>query len=110
MKEREWTAVFVMMALLAGLTIKSLKNEESIWPHHFGQKVAEPYKIVTVSIRGAVKNPGRYHLPEGSKIKDLVDAAEPEENADVSQVEGEKILKKGQRVYIPQKKLKRKMR
>lgn len=110
MKEREWVAVFLMVALLAGMTIKSIKNEESIWPQHFGQKVAEPYKIITVNIRGAVKNPGRYHLPEGAKIKDLIEAAEIDENADLTRLEGDKLLKKGQRVYVPQRKLKGKVR
>jgi DNA uptake protein ComE-like DNA-binding protein len=110
MKEREWLAVFVMSALLAGMAIKSIKNEESIWPHHFGQKTAVPHKIITVNIRGAVKNPGRYHLPEGSKIQDLIEAATLEENADLSRLEGERILKKGQRVYVPQRKAHKKVR
>lgn len=110
MREREWVAVFLMIALLAGMTIKSIKNQESIWPHHFGQKVATPYKIITVNIRGAVKNPGRYHLAEGAKLQELIEAAVPEENADLSRLEQAQALKKGQRVYVPAKKLKGKVR
>lgn len=110
MKEREWLAVMLMIALLAVMTIKSIKNEQSVWPHHFGQEVAVPHKVLTVNIRGAVKNPGRYHMTEGAKVKDLIEAAVPEEGADFTRIDENGLLKKGQRVYVPQRKAHQKVR
>jgi len=54
----------------------------------------ESTKIIIVDIKGAVKNPKEYELPEGSRVRDLINAAGGlEKDADENSVHFSKVLK-----------------
>jgi competence protein ComEA len=60
-----------------------------------------PSELV-VDAAGAVQSPGVYHLPAGSRIADLVDAAGGAgPDADIDRVNLAAPLADGQRVYVP---------
>lgn len=57
-------------------------------------KKQESTKTIIVDIKGAVKNPKEYELPEGSRIRDLVNAAGGlDKDADENTVHFSKILR-----------------
>ncbi|HEM56502.1 MAG TPA: ComEA family DNA-binding protein [Thermodesulfobium narugense] len=74
---------------------KSKKNSVKI-----NSSIAE--KEIVVQIKGAVKNPGEYHVPYGSKVQDLiVIAGGCLDNADTSTLTLNKVLRQNQTIKIP---------
>lgn len=67
-----------------------------------GQKEAE--RKVFVHVAGAVKKPGVYELPEGSRVIHAIEAAGgPTEEADLDSINLAERLKDGQKVFVPKK-------
>ena len=66
-------------------------------------KVKEKPRLVTVHITGAVKKPGVYTFPEGSRLVDGVNKAEPLINAEVAYINLAEMLKDQQQVFVPKK-------
>ena len=59
---------------------------------------------ITVDITGEVANPNVYGLAEGSRVKDLIEAAGGlTENADISKINRARPLKDGEKIYIRSK-------
>ncbi|AEE14510.1 Soluble ligand binding domain protein [Thermodesulfobium narugense DSM 14796] len=59
-------------------------------------------KEIVVYIKGAVKNPGEYHVPYGSKVQDLIVVAGGcLDNADTSTLALNKILRQNQTIKVP---------
>ena len=68
-----------------------------------GAPVAEP-SVLVVQAAGAVRSPGVYHLPSGSRVTDVVAAAGgPTADADADQLALAARLSDGQRVYVPRR-------
>ena len=65
------------------------------------QPTHTPARLV-IYVSGAVHRPDVYSLPEGSRLKDALAAAEgPREDADLSALNLAQSLEDGQRVHIP---------
>ncbi len=63
----------------------------------------EPSQI-TIYITGAVKQPGVYTLPEGSRIKDAIEQAQGlQENADIEGINLAYIMEDSMQITIPRK-------
>lgn len=90
--------------------------EESRFPSYSSEAQAEPEEKeqdkgkqednqeVVVDIKGAVKNPGVYPLPPGSRIQDAVKrAGGPVTEADLDRVNLAQLLSDGLALYIPKK-------
>ena len=56
---------------------------------------------IAVDLKGAVKNPGVYNLPEGTRVGDLFDQAELLEDADTSAINLARILKDEEIIVVP---------
>lgn len=70
-------------------------------PFVLGTAEIEP-RTVVVELQGAVRDPGLYELPHGSRLADLFIIAGgllPE--ADASQLNGTALLQDGQQVFVP---------
>lgn len=64
--------------------------------------------IIVVDISGAVNSPGVYEIPEGSRVKDLIDKAGGfVDDADMDYIDKNlnqaQTLSDGEKIYIPQK-------
>lgn len=104
LRAREWFAVYFMLSLFMFLSLKALGGDYSRWPRLGGQPVPRPKVLVVINVKGEVKNPGKYHFPEGTSIRDVIAEAEPTQNADLTKIDLTKLVKKGQSITIPKKK------
>ena len=60
--------------------------------------------LVVVQLAGAVKNPGVYELPSGSRVADGVkQAGGPTNKADESAINLARVLVDGEQIYLPEK-------
>jgi DNA uptake protein ComE-like DNA-binding protein len=56
---------------------------------------------ITVTVQGAVKNPGVYQLPKGSRLVDLMNRAKANENADLFKLDMGLALNENDKINIP---------
>lgn len=63
-----------------------------------------PSSILSITVEGAVKNPGIYQVPKGAKIEDLRQYITPSEGADASFLKKKRKLKNQETVFVPYKK------
>ena len=66
-----------------------------------GDDVDHPDKPVAVHVVGYVSSPGVYYLPAGSRIYDAVMEAEPQEGADLAQINLALYVEDGMQIRIP---------
>jgi len=91
---RETAALAIILAAVAlGLGYKAVR---------FARGFAAS-STVTVSVTGAVAAPGRFEMPEGATLADLLDAASPLEGADLSALSVGLILSDADCVDVPWK-------
>lgn len=80
---------------------------QSIKPIHAISPIEAPIQKshFQITVKGALKNPGKYSVPANSTVQDLVDELEMLDTADISQLKLRQKLKDKQRLTIPEKKL-----
>lgn len=66
-------------------------------------RAEEKPRMVTVHVTGAVKKAGVYTFPEGSRLVDGVNKAEPLKNAELLYINLAELLKDQQQVFVPKK-------
>jgi hypothetical protein len=65
------------------------------------QKIHVPSNsMITINIEGAVINPGKYRVPKGTKLVDLIDYAEFYPNSDLTALKKKRTLKNEELIYI----------
>lgn len=105
MKEKllphEWTAVLCFMAILLYLIVKT--QFHSYDKPHVGEVhwLVPEYFVITIS--GEVEKPGRYHIHRGGTVKDAIELALPTQNANLSKMDLDKKIRKGQKIRVPHK-------
>lgn len=110
-RERRKWVVIIALILFAGLGFlfyPDKPQEEAFQPvAETTQRIeekekAETVRDVVIDLKGAVKKPGIYILPEGSRLYEAIERAGGyKENADVKQVNGAQLLTDGEGIYIP---------
>lgn len=114
LKTYEWISLGLFLGILAIFTgivfINHRKNSFSdadIQPVYLPAKKS-PFnvkKTLTVTIEGAVLNPGIYQLPDGAKLSDLLKMASPLPNAQLKTLKKKERLIDGQNYVIKEKNL-----
>lgn len=100
---REWITVSIVLGLMGSVTLFS-------WgaPHH--HKASQQLKRaailpakISLTVEGAVKNPGTYFFTPGITLKEVVREVGLTKNADRKNIEFKKVFYESQEVAIPQK-------
>ena len=101
LKTKELAYLMVLAVLIASLGMcSSLKGRV------FSDKspLVSESSVLIVHVAGAVKSPGVYTLPVGSRIQDAIDAAGgPLPEADIHRLNLADILADGKKVHVPAK-------
>lgn len=63
----------------------------------------EKPRTVTVHVTGAVKNPGVFTFPEGARIIDGVNKADPVKEAELAGINLAEVMKDQQQIFVPGK-------
>jgi len=58
-------------------------------------------KEVVVDVKGACWRPGVYTLPDGARVKDIIERACPREDADLNGMNLARRLNDGERIFVP---------
>ncbi len=102
----EWMAVIFFIAIMLLLTVSThscssdstAQSKEEI-PHYVTSTNIE------VFVEGEVEFPGRFEIKRGAKLKDLLLLVKPKQEADLSKLKLNVVLRKGQKIKIPTLKL-----
>ena len=97
------SAAEVTASTQANQTVGDLPEENT--PVQGESSETEPQEaLVVVQLAGAVKNPGVYELPSGSRVADGVkQAGGPTNKADESAINLARVLVDGEQIYLPEK-------
>lgn len=107
LRSREWVAVFILLAGFIVLSKNAWQAPATRWPTFNGDLIEKPVILIAVRIQGAVKNPGIFNVKEGTKIKEVLDLSVLDEDADLSRIDLEKPVHKGQKLTIRKKRAKK---
>lgn len=81
--------------------VSNTSNDEETLESHSDEPEV---KTIVIDISGEVVNPGVYHLPEGSRVNDAIDAAGGLTNdCDINYINRAEIIHDGLKIYIPSK-------
>lgn len=98
----EWAAVITFLTILAFIAVLNL------WVNRRDSQLSLPNhttNVVTITIEGAVLNPGTYKVQKGEKLSSIMEKAGLLHDADVSSLNLQSSLKSDEIVIIPQKKM-----
>lgn len=69
-----------------------------------GQKINVPTKqMITVTLEGAIENPGPIQVPKGSRLEELIPYLQFTPEADVKKIQRKRRLKDQEVIHVPQK-------
>jgi len=100
--QREWVMISLILGFLMTLiilTIFSQIPEKSV----FANKKDHSLATIQVSLRGAVKSPGKYSCMPGISLKALLKEVELTKDVDRKKIPLKKILYSSQSIEIPRK-------
>lgn len=81
--------------------VSNTSNDEETLESHSDEPEV---KTIVIDISGEVVNPGVYHLPEGSRVNDAINAAGGLTNdCDINYINRAEIIHDGLKIYIPSK-------
>jgi hypothetical protein len=72
-----------------------------------GELIEKPVALVVVSVKGAVAKPGLYHFKESATLAEVLEAAEVEKDADLTKFDLNSRVKRGQKLLVRKKKVKK---
>jgi len=112
-ERKKWIVLFGFL-LIAGLGFvfyPDQPTEEEVFQPVIGTSPKEDevektkeIKEIVIDLKGAIKKPGIYVLPEGSRLYEAIEKAGGYiEEADANQVNGAQLLRDGEGIYIPRK-------
>lgn len=107
LRSREWIAVFILAGSFLFLSKNGLQAPQGRWPVVEGSPIEKPVALIVVNVKGAVTHPGLYHFKEGTKMSEVLEAAGIEEDADLSKLDLNQEVKKGQKLTIRKKKVRK---
>lgn len=100
----EWLAVCLLLALGGGFACFSWNHYSQSLPipidHAWLAQEEAKQQQIEVIVEGAVRHPGAYHLPRGSRLGALLDQAELLAEADVRHLRRSQKLRDGQHVQV----------
>jgi protein involved in polysaccharide export with SLBB domain len=93
-------ALLAFFLVLCGITWKQpfQSTEHIVESQHY---VVEPF--VTVHIAGAVNKPGAYRVRKGVELKEILDLAGLEADADIHRLNLQAKVRNGQQIKVPRK-------
>jgi competence protein ComEA len=106
---QETRVIYSFLAiLLLGISIVGVKQWVAGRDSFFHQARQTPvsfqnHRELMVFVKGAVKYPGVYNLPVGSRILEAVQKATPKEDADILFLELAEFVRDGQTIEVPLK-------
>ncbi len=100
----EWLGVIVFLTITLALSITAYVRRTPELPITSPDVVYISSPDIYVSVNGAVEYPQSVIIPKGSTIRELLDILPLTEEADISKLNPNKVLRKGQRLKIPSKK------
>ena len=106
----EWAIVLLFCGSVSLLAAYSYVMAEYETPVELGEAGWVKSSLLTLSIAGAVSQPGDYQIERGSTVREALEMASPLAEADLSRINLDKKIIRKQRIYVPLKKIKRKMR
>lgn len=107
LKAREWVAVFFLIGGFLFLSKHGLQAPDGRWPTVNGEPIEKPVALVVVSVKGAVAKPGLYHFKESTTLAEVLEAAEVEKDADLTKFDLNSRVKRGQKLLVRKKKVKK---
>jgi protein involved in polysaccharide export with SLBB domain len=99
---QEWLVIFIIIAILGLVVFVTLIQNSSSLP---ATGIAhEPLpSTIEVHIEGAVRHPGLYVFPVGTRLEEALEQAEPLPEAHLSRLKKQRILRDGQKIKVPAK-------
>ncbi len=94
----EWLAVITIVAAAIGLSGLALLDEEPPTSSPRSQPLS--VSTISVTIRGAVAQPGRYEVPAGAIVDDLLTLASPLPSADLRRLNRQSSLRNGRDIVV----------
>lgn len=102
----EWGVVLVFVGSILALSIYSWAHSEVESVIETGQVAWICPPLVTITVSGAVKNPGDYQVNRGTTIEEAVKKAEPLIESDLSRLALKATIQKKRKIFVPYKKKK----
>ena len=102
LKVREWLAVLILIGCIAGLSLITSLNTHNL---NSSKSQVNRYAQFDVLVKGSVKYPGIYHLSSPISMRDLLDLAQPTEDADLKRYKMELMIQRGRSVNVPKKRV-----
>lgn len=104
LKIREWLAVFILVGLISFLaiitTFKSSQKSSHSESLSYREKISMNHHFDVV-VKGAVGNPGVYHLSSSISMRDLLAIAQVNEDADLRRYNIDQVIQRGRIVNVP---------
>lgn len=100
----EWIAFSLFLVITTTLTAVAYVNRTPELPYTSPDAVYISKPEIHVSVNGAVKYPQSIILRKGATLRDLLEQVELTPEADITALNQDKVLRKGQKVKIPCKK------
>lgn len=102
---REWLAVIFLLFFLLLLTKIAWQAPESRWPqNNGGLPFPPPQEQIVLRISGALEQEGRYHFNRGTTLGKALESLSLNSDADISNLDLNKVLKSGEHIKINKKK------
>jgi hypothetical protein len=104
---REWLAILTLLSFLLLLAKIAWQAPESRWPQNKGLPFPPPEHQIVLHISGALEQEGRYHFDRGTTLGKALEALSLNSEADISNLDLNRVLKSGDHVRIGRKKEKK---
>lgn len=100
----EWIVVGGLILLLAYLSVKALNAGDGRWPRCNKRLRPAPASLIVVSVSGEVERPGKYHVPVGITLREiLINRAGLTQEAEVSELDLDEAIFKVKKVRVRKK-------
>jgi DNA uptake protein ComE-like DNA-binding protein len=100
LKSREWVAVFILLAGFLFLSKGAFQAPNGRWPMAKGEPIEKPSSLIVIRVQGAVQKPGVYQFRAGTKIAEVLQACEVKDEANLTKIDMEQPVKKGQKLTV----------
>lgn len=101
---REWLAIIALLSFFLLLSKIAWKAPDSRWPQNKDLHFPPPEEQIVVHISGALEKVGRYHFIRGTTLGKAMEGLSLNSNADISNLDLNKVLKSGDHIKISKKK------
>lgn len=99
---REWATILLVIGFFLSINLIAKASSTNFSTISMNQNSSK--KMITVSLNGAIQNPGDYQCEPGCSLRELLTKAKMLKDTDRKKIPFKKILFTSQAIEIPQKK------